>query len=246
MKRILFLVNGYGLGNSTRIHGIIQHIDKNCEIDIFADGNSLSYFKRVPRIQNIFHGFSTEYGLKNGKIDFLATAGKTFKNCQAIYKSRNRIKNIIKSRHYDLIVSDSSYSPVFLKNRPKLISINNADVIIKKALKIKKEVYIQFFMEFADYVYNLCVPDLVISPFFEPHPDTKNIRHIPVIVRKEFQDPHQQLFTKHHVLIMTGGAISLNQGVSIKHSHEDYDLSVLGGGGPDTNFRTNKKRKKDL
>ena len=229
MKKILFLVNGYGLGNSTRIHAIIQHIGEDCEIDIFAYGNSLAYFKQVPRIQNIFYGFPTEYGLKNGEIDFFATIKKTFKNLKAIYKSRNCIKNAIKSRRYNLIVSDSNFSPIFLKNRPKLISINNADVIIKRALKTtKRGAYAQFFTEFTDYIYNLCVPDLVISPFFEPCKDTKKIRHTSVIVRKEFQDSHHQLSKKHHVLIMTGGAISLNQGISINHSCEDYDISVLG------------------
>ena len=78
MKRILFLVNGYGLGNSTRIHGIIQHIDQNYKYDIFGYGNSVQYFKQVPEVQNIFESFPLKYGLKEGKIDFIRTTGKTF------------------------------------------------------------------------------------------------------------------------------------------------------------------------
>ena len=229
MKRILFLVNGYGLGNSTRIHAIIQHINKNCEIDVFVYGNSLKYFKQISQIQNIFQGFSMEYGLKNGEINFLATAGKILKNLQTIYKSRQSIKNIIKSHHYSLIISDSNFSALFLKQRPKLISINNADVTIKRALKInKKGCYGQFFIEFGDYIYNLLVPDLVISPFFEPCKDTKKIRHTFTIARKEFQSSHHQPLKKHYVLVMTGGAEALNQGLSIDHNQEDWGLSVLG------------------
>lgn len=243
MKRILFLVNGYGLGNSTRIHSIIQHIDKNCEYDIFAYGNSLRYFKQVSGIQNVFQGFSTEYGIKNGEINFLATAGKLFKNFQAIYKSRQLIKDIIKSRHYNLIISDSNFSPVFLKQRPKLISINNANVIIKRALKInKKGCYIQFLTELGDYIYNLLVPDLVISPFFEPCKDTKKILQTSIIVRKEFQHSHQP-FKKHHVLVMTGGAEALNQGLSINHNRDDYDLSVLGGDQIKVSGKARKEKK---
>ena len=228
MKRILFLVNGYGLGNSTRIHGIIQHIKTNCEMDVFAYGNSLEYFKQLPGIQNIFEGYPMEYGLKNGEIDFFATTGKIFKNLKAIYKSRKYLKDIIKSHHYDLIISDSNFSPVFLKNRPKLISINNANVIIKRALKIKKKgYYIQFFTELGDFIYNSLVPDLVISPFFEPCKSTKKIRHTPIIVRKEFKRPCQNL-KRHHVLVMTGGTGTLNKGLSINHNRDNYDLSVLG------------------
>lgn len=230
MKRILFLVNGYGLGNSTRIHGIIQHINKDYVIDVFAYGNSFKYFKEVPQVQNVYQGFSMEYGLKNGKIDFFSTAGKTFKNFRALYKNSQCIKNRLTSCHYNLIVSDSDFSTVFLKNKPKLISINNADVIIKRALKINKRgCYMQFFTELGDYVYNLLVPDLVISPFFDPLKDTKKIRHTSIIVRKEFQGSHHTL-NRHHVLVMTGGAEAFSQGLSIDHNRDDYDLSVLGDG----------------
>lgn len=142
MKRILFLVNGYGLGNSTRIHGIIQNIPEDYTIDILADGNSLKYFKQVSRVSSLFQGVSVEYGIKKGRIDFWFTLGKIFTNLKAIFKNRNILKKILKLRHYELIVSDSHFSAFFLKNRPKLISINNADVIIKRALKIKKKALI--------------------------------------------------------------------------------------------------------
>ena len=221
-------MNGYGLGNSTRIHAIIQHIGKDCEIDVFSFGNSLEYFAQVSEIQNIFQGFPLEYGLKNGKIDFLATMAKAVKNFKAIYDSRNRIRNIVDSRHYNLVVSDSNFFPFFLKNRPKLISISNADVIVKRALKTEKRgSYIQFLKEFGDYIYDLCIPDLTISPFFEPCKDIRRIQHTSVLVRKEFQRSHQ-LLKKHHVFIMTGGAVAINQDVSIDHNRNDYDLSVLG------------------
>ncbi len=229
MKRILFLVNGYGLGNSTRIHGIIQHINKDCEIDVFVYGNSLKYFKQISGIQNIFYSLPMEYGLKDGKIAFFATVKKIWTNLKSIYKNREQIKEIIKSHHYSLFVSDSNFSTVFLKNRPKLISINNADVIVKKALKInKKGYYIQLFTELADYLYNLIVPDLVISPYFESHKDTRKIYHVPIIVRKEFHQWESQFLKRHHVLLMTGGAVGFNQGICIRHERDDYDFSVLG------------------
>ena len=228
MKRILFLVNGYGLGNSTRIHGIIQHINEDYEIDIFGYGNSFKYFKQVSRIRKIYQGFSMEYGIKNGKIDFFSTAGKIFKNLKALYKNRQCIKSVLSSCHYNIMVSDSDFSAVFLRKRPLLISINNAGVIIKKAFKInKKGYYMQFFTELGDYIYNLFVPDMIISPFFDYLKDTKKIRHTSIIVRKEFQRSNHTL-NRHHILIMTGGAGGFNQGISVNHDRDDYDLSILG------------------
>ena len=238
-KRILFLVNGYGLGNSTRIHAIIQSIGQKYDVDIFAYGNSLKYFQKIPEIQNIFHGSPMEYGIKNGEIDFFKTMGKIFKNLQVVYKDRDQIKKILRLNPYNLIVSDSNFSSIFLKKRPRIISINNSNVILKKALKIKKRgYYAQFLTEWADYIYNLSVPDLIISPFFEPCKDTKKIRHIDLIVRKEFQRVPSS-GKRHRVLVMTGGAESLNEGLSIDHNRDDYDLSALGG------IKTSGKAKKD-
>ena len=230
-KKILFLVNGYGLGNSTRIHAIIQQLGSRYDMDIFAYGNSLKYFKQVKdKVQNVFEGRPMEYGIKNGEIDFFATTGKLFKNFKAIYQSRDRIKKIIKSHSYNLILSDSNYSPVFLKNRPKMISLNNADVTVRKALQMKRKGYYgSFVTEWMDYMYHLSVPDLTISPFFESCEDTKKIRHTDLIVRKEFKRSHPgKPVSRHHVLVMTGGAKELSQGLSVDHRRDDYDLSVIG------------------
>ena len=228
-KRILFLVNGYGLGNSTRIHAIIQQLDSKYDMDIFAYGNSLQYFKQAPEVRNVFEGQPMEYGIKNGEINFFATVGKVFKNFKAIYQSRKYIKKLIKSHSYDLILSDSNYSPVFLKNRPKMISVNNADVTVKKGLKMKRKGYYgSFITEWMDYMYHLSVPNLTISPFFEPCEDTKKIQHTDLIVRKEFKRSPPKSINRHHVLVMTGGAKALSEGLHIDHRRDDYDLSVIG------------------
>ena len=227
-KRILFLVNGYGLGNSTRIHSIIQNLNKNYFIDIFAYGNSFNYFKKVSEIDNLFMGTPLGYGLKNGQINFFETIKLFFKNIDSIYKSRKIIKEILHSYKYHLIVSDSNFSALFLRKRPKLISINNSDVLLKRSLKTKKSgAYVQFFIECLDYIYNFLVPDLVISPFFEDYRNTKKIQHTSLIVRKEFKDSAFN-FKKHHALIMTGGADVFNKSISIFWNHDHCNLSVLG------------------
>ena len=247
MKRILFLVNGYGLGNSTRIHSIIQYIDQinqNYKFDIFGYGNSVQYFKQVPEVQNIFENFPLKYGLKEGKIDFIRTAGKTFQNFQSIYKSRQYLKKILQKNTYELIVSDSNFSSFFLGKRPKLISINNANRIINLAHTIKKTAYLtSFLIEWIDFIYNKITPDLVISPFFKEYKNTKKIKNTALIVRKEFFNQADQtessakeknlkdslnLPKKHHVLIIPSGAASVNPKTSLKQDKINYDISIIG------------------
>ena len=227
-KRILFLVNGYGLGNSTRIHGIIQHLSDKYLIDVFAYGNSFEYFKQVPDVDNLFLGQPLEYGVKNGRIDLFENLKKIFQNILSIHKSRQDIKMILKSHRYSLMVSDSNFSTFFLKDRPKMISINNSDVVLKSCLKIRKQgACTQLFMEFLDCIYQNLVSDLIVSPFFESCKDTKKIKHTSFIVRKSFQNSDLK-FKKHHALIMLGGARALNQNISLSWNHDFCDLSVLG------------------
>ena len=47
MKKILFLINGLGLGNSTRCHSIIQQLlKKKIKIGAVLSQNSFWYFKK--------------------------------------------------------------------------------------------------------------------------------------------------------------------------------------------------------
>ena len=227
-KRILFLVNGYGLGNATRIHSIIQHLTNKCIIDVCASDNSLKYFKKVNEIDNLFPVSHLEYGTKNGQISFLETIKKIPQNFYSIYKTRQTLKFILRSNSYDLVVLDSQFSPLFLTNRPKLVSINNSDVIVKKILQQKSVATWQFFIEYLDYMYQLLVPDLVISPFFEPVKDTKKIRHVHLLARKEFSYRNRVLSPKHHhVLIVTGGVSALSHNLSALPERSTSNLTVL-------------------
>lgn len=233
MKKILFLVNGYGLGNSARAHSLIQRLGPDCEIDVLGYGNSFKYFKRISRIRKLFRGFQIEYGARGGRIDFLSTMLKLPKNISAVLKSRRLVRGLIKSDNYSLIVSDSDYSSVFMGKRPRLISVNNANMIVKEAWKIKKRgCYFHFMAELADSLFSRLAPDLVISPFFAPSPDKGKIRQIPIMARQSFLSARslapEPAKARHHVLAMTGGAGLEN--IIIDHNPRDYDLSLLGDG----------------
>jgi hypothetical protein len=72
--RILFLVNGLGLGNSTRCHAVIQRLlDYGAEIQVVTSGNGLWYFKSVPTIAKLHEVESLYYGVKDGRISIART-----------------------------------------------------------------------------------------------------------------------------------------------------------------------------
>ena len=99
-----------------------------------------------------------------------------------------------------------------------------------------------FLIEWIDFIYNKVTPDLVISPFFEEYKNTKKIKNTTLIVREEFLNPADQtesrskekppkdafnLPKKHHVLIVTSAAASVNPKISLKQD-EIYDISIVG------------------
>ena len=52
MKKILFLVNGLGLGNSIRIYSIIQRLKKqNAELYVVTSGNGKWFYNGLNEIK---------------------------------------------------------------------------------------------------------------------------------------------------------------------------------------------------
>ena len=74
MKKILFLVNGLGLGNSIRIYSIIQRLKKeNAELYVVTSGNGKWFYSNLKEIKELFHINEIYYGAKNVKISITNT-----------------------------------------------------------------------------------------------------------------------------------------------------------------------------
>ena len=72
--RILFLVNGLGLGNSTRCHAVMQRLlRRGAEIQIVTSGNGLWYFRSMPELAQLHEVESLYYGVKDGRISIART-----------------------------------------------------------------------------------------------------------------------------------------------------------------------------
>src|SRR3989442_14183846 len=90
--RILFLVNGLGLGNSTRCHAVIQRLlDYGAEIHVVTSGNGVWYFQSFPGIARLHEVGSLYYRVKDGRISISRTG--TAIACFAAILRRNARKS---------------------------------------------------------------------------------------------------------------------------------------------------------
>src|SRR5690606_20736075 len=132
-KKVLFVVAGIGLGNSTRCQAVMEHLlNKGVECEIATYGKGYQYFTqnltnvRVLRMHDIaLHGFGFWDFLK-ASLRFLF---RTFLNDLFILRQ-------IRQSAPDAIVYDSVYG-FFprLFSRAKILSINHSDVILREALR---------------------------------------------------------------------------------------------------------------
>ena len=169
MKKILFFINGLGLGNSTRCHAIIQKLlNHNVKIGAVLSYNSKWYFEQNKISVETFYIDQMSYQIsKNGELQVTKTLLNSFNNYQIFKNNKKIIENSILSFKPDIIVSDS----VYIFNLPRkynipYISINNScltmcDFKRKSTPNSIKAHY--YFIEKLDFLYHTKYPDLSIS-----------------------------------------------------------------------------------
>ena len=72
--RALFLVNGLGLGNSTRCHAIIERLhSRRVVVDVITAANGLWYFEGRPEIDSLNEMEALTYGQRGGRLSVIKT-----------------------------------------------------------------------------------------------------------------------------------------------------------------------------
>ena len=141
MKKILFLINGLGLGNSIRIYAIIERLNKNnTECHIITSGNGKWFFSGLIDNNHLNFIEPINYGSINKKLSTL----KTILNVPSIISTINQnfqyIFNIINKFKPDVIVTDSVYLfPKIKKLSIPIVAINNADLTVDYFKKFNKK-----------------------------------------------------------------------------------------------------------
>lgn len=172
--KILFLVNGLGLGNSTRCHAVMQALHRQgAELAAVTSGNGAWYLAGRPELTQLHEMESVWYAKKNGRLDVLGTV-RAAGEFQAIARRNDaRVRDVLAEFRPDVAVIDSVYTVCSLKRAGvKLAAVNNADVVHVAWQRFRdrpSSVRAQFYtIEENDYRFHRWVPDLVVSPTLDP------------------------------------------------------------------------------
>jgi UDP:flavonoid glycosyltransferase YjiC (YdhE family) len=235
--RVLFLVNGLGLGNSTRCHGVIQSLHRQgVEIQVVTSGNGLWYFKDKKEVSRIHENESFNYASSDqGQISILGTLASSFNYLSILKRNVKRIDSILEEWSPHVVVTDSDYTsrPMKRRNIP-IAALNNADMVVQQYRKFKdrpSSIRAQYLaVERMDYLYQRQVPDIVLSPSLDPStpPLGPRCRRIGPMVRDGFMgttEKHRASPKK--VVIMLSGS-SFGSPVQLRQSQYPVEIDVVG------------------
>tara|TARA_B100001057_G_scaffold434330_1_gene463897 strand:+ start:5599 stop:6675 length:1077 start_codon:yes stop_codon:yes gene_type:complete len=168
MKKAIILINGLGLGNSTRCKVLIDWLfSKNYEVTILTSGNGEEFFNK--KKYNIIKLDRIDYGKISERLSILKLFVNLVKIFRIVKKNSIKINNLVKKIDADLIISDSVY---FFPNKDfkkrYSIALNNSNLVIKYFFKLKYKplsIFPQFFfIEVFDYIISKSVYKKIWSP----------------------------------------------------------------------------------
>lgn len=182
MKEILFIVNGLGLGNSTRCEAIIQGVvSRGALVDVLTSNNGVYFFKNRNYVSNVFefHGFY--YGRKGDALSVWRTILAIPHFALIFIKNVKLLRDLLRNKKYSAIVIDSDYTLFWIKKWVKIpvFALNNSDIIVAACSGVPtlpREVRMQYLVEVCDQWFHSKVPDLVLSPSIRPYPSDEKGR----------------------------------------------------------------------
>jgi UDP:flavonoid glycosyltransferase YjiC (YdhE family) len=236
--RILFLVNGLGLGNSTRCHAVMQRLlQHGAEIQIVTSGNGLWYFRSVPGLGTLHEVESLYYGVKDGRISIARTLSAASDFTGILRRNSRKIASILSDWRPDIAVADSVYTfRPFKRGSIPFVALNNADIVhssYRRFTDRPRSIRPQFWcVEESDYLFHRLVPDLVISPTLDPTlPEVGgNVRRVGPIVRQGFSSAVARM-PVNSVLVMLSGS-RFGSPVMFKRTDWPFDIDVVGRPAP--------------
>ena len=241
--RICFLVNGLGMGNSTRCHAVIQRLRTlGADIDVVTSGNGLKYFEGQPEIDKLFPFEELFYGSKNGQISMLRTVRELGAYNRIIQRNKGILTKILSNRRPDVVVTDSIYvlGPMKKLDIP-IAAINNADNVVHAFYRfndVPRSVYPQFLtVEQLDFLFHRLFPDLVLSTTLQPSDPPRRGKFLSVgpLVREGYE-PSAPREKVERALIMLSGSV-FGSPVSLKNSNYDCQIDVVGREGAAENAK---------
>jgi UDP-N-acetylglucosamine:LPS N-acetylglucosamine transferase len=237
--KALFVINGLGLGNSTRCHSVIQQLqNRGVDVKIATSGNGIWYFRDRMDVSNITELCSLHYGSAKGKISI----GRTLLSVPAMLKvlrdNAALLRSVLDREKPDVVVTDSEYSFIPMKRKGiPIIALNNSDVVVDSYTRfspLPRSVRAQYHaVEKSDFMYHRRIPDSVISPCLEPeregiHP---KFSRVGPVVRSECLQLAENA-PSGRVVIMLSGSV-FGSPVRLRRSDYPFEIDILGRDAPE-------------
>ncbi len=196
----LFLINGLGMGNSTRCYAIMEHLAaRGVELHVLTSGNGLAFFGDKPEVRSVTPMEALFYSSAGGQISGLRTLGHVGRLYRLARTKRRQLEELLRRLRPDLAVTDSEYATAPLRRRGiPIIGLNNAEVVVSEYLRdraVPPSVRGQFWLvEFPDYLFHKATCELVLSPSPRPLPPRHPaFKRIGMIIRRALHETVRDL-----------------------------------------------------
>jgi UDP:flavonoid glycosyltransferase YjiC (YdhE family) len=234
MSRILLLVNGLGLGNSTRSYAVIQQLlAADAEVEVVTSDNGLWFFADKPEVGRLTEIPALRYGQKGGRISITATLSQAGTMLDTIRRADAVLTSTIARFRPAAVVTDSIYSlQPARRARLPLAAINNSDMVVRRMVGggWPAAVLPQFLaVELSDYLFHRLLPDLVISPRLDPADTTEAgpFRRVGPIVRAACRPQPARNGRPERVVVMLSGSV-FGSPVALGRRRPGLAIDVVG------------------
>jgi len=241
----LFVINGLGLGNSTRCHAVIEQLaEAGLRIHVLTSGNGLDYFRGKEGIESLTSMDSFSYAKQNGRISGWSTLRSIGSLLPIVRSKTAQLEKLLEQIQPQVAVVDSEYAIFPLRRRKiPVVALNTSEMIVTRYLgaqHVAAAIRSHFWcVEFPDYLFHRHYCDLVLSPFPLRNPTRHGkFRRIGLIARrtvieqakqtaqKEFLSP-RQIGT---VVFMLSGSVHASN-IQFARHQIPFKIEVVGRGG---------------
>ncbi len=171
-KKILFIINGFGLGNYSRCLPIIELLtEQGHQVEVVSSGQALDFITQNNKIAKAYALERLSYPMHRGHLSlhrlplFLPTLLRGY------FANRRKVKQIIEDSRPEIIITDSDYTLLGMKHKPFHVAINNASAIVDfyQHHPLSLRLLPQYLVERLDLLTHQLMADLILCPSFTPH-----------------------------------------------------------------------------
>ena len=192
---LLFIINGLGMGNSTRCHAIIEHLaERGLQVHVLTSGNGLTFFDGRHEVASLTPTQALTYSGNQGRISGWKTLSSLDTLLRLNRTKEREVESFLQRQPVDVVVTDSEYSaaPAHRRGIP-VLGLNNSDVVVTEYLRRRDKpaaIRGQFWcFEFMDYLFHRQRCDLVVSPSpMQGRLRHARIRRVGLIVRRAVKE----------------------------------------------------------